>query len=144
MAQASSTSSGPPSRMPAGEKRRAVAFDSSFLVAVMERPTPWAQDILEKVGAFTPVVLTSVRDELSRLAAKGDSKGGFAALALELLAEGKFSLEPDGKGKPDDEIISFALREGAAVATLDSELAQRLRASHVATVITLRGGRVST
>jgi rRNA-processing protein FCF1 len=126
-----------------GRKKKAVAFDSSFLVAVMERPTPWSQDILEKVGAFTPVVLSSVRDELARLAAKGNKKGRFAALALRLLEEGAFSLEPDGRGKPDDEIISYALREGAAVATIDSELAVRLRASRVQTVITLRGGRVS-
>jgi rRNA-processing protein FCF1 len=120
-----------------------VAFDSSFLIAVLERPTPWSEDISERVGAFTPVVLSSVRDELRRLASKGDKKGRFAALALELLEQGTFSLEPDGKGKPDDEIISFALREGAAVATIDSELAERLRASRVQAVISLRGGRVS-
>ena len=145
MAQASSASAHPPSTRPAEakKKRRAVAFDSSFLVAVMERPTPWNEDILEKVGAFTPVVLSSVRDELARLAAEGEKRGRFAALALSLLEEGTFSLEQDGRGKPDDEIISFALRERAAVATIDSELAERLRASHVQTVITLRGGRVS-
>lgn len=144
MALASSARSHPPSTRPAeGKKRRAVAFDSSFLVAVMEHPTPWSQDMLEKVGTFTPVVLSSVRDELARLAAKGDQRGRFAALALALVEEGAFSLEPDGKGRPDDEIISFALREGAAVATLDSELAERLRASRVQTVITLRRGRVS-
>jgi rRNA-processing protein FCF1 len=124
-------------------KRKVVAFDSSFLVAIMERPTPWNADIVEKVGAFTPVVLSSVRDELSRLAAKSDKKGRYAALVLELLEQGKFALEPDGKGKPDDEIVSFALREGAAVATIDSDLAERLRASRVQSVITLRSGRVS-
>jgi rRNA-processing protein FCF1 len=144
LAQASSARSRPTSTRPAKErKRRAVAFDSSFLLAVMERPTPWSEDILEKVGAFTPVVLASVRNELARLAAKGDKRGRFAALALSLIDEGVFFLEPDGKGKPDDEIISFALREGAAVATLDSELAQRLRASRVSPVITLSAGRVS-
>ena len=128
---------------PPVRRRIAVAFDSSFLVAIMQRPTPWNADIVEKVGAFTPVVLSSVRDELSRLAARGDEKSRFASLVLELLDQGKFSLEPDGKGKPDDELISFALREGAAVATIDSDLAQRLRASRVQTVITLRSGRVS-
>ena len=112
-------------------------------MAVMERPTPWSEDITEKVGAFTPVVLNSVREELARLAAKGDKRGRFAALALGLLEQGTLTLEPDGRGKPDDEMISFALREGAAVATLDGELAKSLRASHVQTVITLRGGRVS-
>jgi rRNA-processing protein FCF1 len=138
LAQASSARAGTPS----SRKKRPVAFDSSFLVAVMEHPTPWSGDIAEKVGAYTPVILSSVRDELARLAAKGDKRGGFAALALKMLDDGAFVLEPDGKGRPDGEIISYALREGAAVATIDAELAERLRASRVQTVITLRGGRV--
>ncbi len=147
MAQASSADISRPSRSsarspPAGKKK--VAFDSSFLIAVMERPTPWDADIAEKVGAFTPVVLWSVRDELARLAAAGDKRGRFATLALGLIEKGKFSLEPDGNGEPDDEIMSFALREGAAVATIDSDLVRRLRASRIQTVITLRAGRVST
>ena len=142
MAQASSARPHPPSTGDPAKARKAVAFDSSFLVAVMEHPTSWNEDIVMKVGAFTPVVLSSVRDELARLSAKGDRKGRFAALALGLLEQGTFSLEPDGRGRPDDEIISFALREGAAVATIDSELAERLRASRVHTVIMLRGGRV--
>ncbi len=142
-------SSARPGRQPTAtsgkaRERRAVVFDTSFLMAVMERPTSWSQDISESIGAFTPVILMSVRDELARLAAKGDKRGKLASLALELLHSGAFTLKPDGKGKPDDEIISFALREGAAVATIDSELAKSLRASHVQTVITLRGGRVST
>ena len=146
MAPASSAS---PGRQPAGtsgkaRERRAVVFDTSFLMAVMEHPTSWSQDITENIGGFTPVVLGSVRDELARLAAKGDRKGKIASLILELVANGTFTLEPDGRGKPDDEIVSYALREGAAVATIDSELAKSLRASHVQTVITLHGGRVST
>ena len=145
MAQASSAEQRPQSRAgPApARKRKVVAFDSSFLVAIMDRPTSWNEDITEKIGAFRPVILSSVRDELGRLAAKGDKTGGLAALVIELLEQGKFSLEPDGRGKADDEIISFALREGAAVATIDADLARRLRASRVRTVITLRGGRVA-
>lgn len=145
MAQASSgnprsPSTGEPAK---ARRKRPVAFDSSFILAFMQHPTSWKSDIEEKVGGFTPVVLASVRDELARLAAKGDKKGRFAALALTLLEAGVFTLVPDGRGKPDDEIISFALREGAAVATIDSELAERLKASRVSTIITLKGGRVS-
>ncbi len=126
------------------QRKNVVAFDSSFLIAVMQHPTPWMEDIADKVGAFIPILLTSVRDELESLAARGDKTGRFAALALGLMQAGKFSLIQDGGGKPDDEIISFALREGAAVATIDSDLAERLRASKVGAVVTLRGGRVST
>ncbi len=120
-----------------------MAFVSSFLVAVMETPATWSEDLMEKLGSFKPVVLTSVRDELGRLAAKGDKRGRYAALAIELIEQGRFSVERDGDGRPDDEIMSFALREGAAVATIDSDLAKSLRAAHVRTVITLHGGRVS-
>jgi rRNA-processing protein FCF1 len=120
-----------------------VVFDSSFLIAVMEHPTPWTQDITEKVGSFDPVVVSSVRDELRRLAGRDNKRGKLAGLALEILDRGDLALEPDGGGKPDDEIISFALKEGAAVATIDSDLAERLRASRVARVISLRGRRVS-
>lgn len=122
--------------------RLAVAFDSSFLLAVMDRPTTWREDILEKVGAFTPVLLGSVRDELGRLAHEGGKKGRLSALALAFAEENGFSHVEDGGGRPDDELISFALR-GAGVATLDSELLERLRASKAKTLITLRGGRVS-
>lgn len=125
------------------DARKQVALDSSFIIAVMQRPTPWSEDITEKLGGFTPVILASVRDELLRLAGKGDQRGRFASLGLELLELGRLRVVPDGGGRPDDEIISFALREGAAVATIDSELAERLRASRVQMVITLRSGRVS-
>jgi rRNA-processing protein FCF1 len=144
LARASSARTEPSKGTASSRRRRptTVVLDSSFLIAVMERPTPWSQDITEKVGSFVPVVISSVRDELTRLA--GRKKGGFAKLALELLDRGDLTLERDGGGgKPDDEIISFALERGAAVATIDSDLATRLRASRVP-VITLRGGRVST
>jgi rRNA-processing protein FCF1 len=141
LAQASSTSLLPNDPI---ARKKVVVFDSSFLIAVMQRPTTWKEDITEKVGAFLPVVLDSVFRELTTLAKTGDKKGRFAGLALELISRGDFTLKRDGGGRPDDEITSFALREGAAVATLDSDLAQRLRASRVRTIITLSGGRVST
>ena len=137
MAQASSARLLPP------RKGKTVVFDSSFLIAVMERPTPWREDITEKIGSFVPVVLVSVRDELRRLAGHSAGKGRFAGIALEMLERGDLTLQQDGGGKPDDEIISFALKGGAAVATIDSDLASRLRASRVAAVITLHAGRVS-
>jgi rRNA-processing protein FCF1 len=127
------------------EKKKArprVVFDSSFLIAVMQRPTSWMEDITEKIGAFDPVVLSSVCEELRGLAGAGNKKSGFARLALYVIDRARFSVEPDGEGRPDDELISFALRERAVVATVDSDLAKRLRMARIPTVITLRAGRV--
>lgn len=142
MVQASSTNA-PVNSNPRARKKRIVVFDSSFLIAVMQRPTPWRDDITDRVGAFTPVVLDSVLRELSKLVEKGDRKAKFAGLAVELISKGDFSVKEDAGGRPDDEITSFALREGATVATLDSDLGRRLRASGVL-LIMLRAGRVST
>jgi len=121
---------------------RPVVFDSSFLMAVAEHPTAWFGDIQQSIGAFRPVILASVRAELMRLAATGDKRASIASVALLLVQANRFSSERDGGGSPDDEVISFALRERAGVATIDSDLAKRLRASKVEPVITLRAGRV--
>jgi rRNA-processing protein FCF1 len=146
LGQASSARDPRPSKAHRAERdreRTAVAFDSSFLISVMQTPTPWMQDITDHVGAFSPVVLSSVREELRRLAGLADGKSRFARLALVVIEKEGFSVEADGEGRPDDEMISFALREGAGVATVDSDLAKRLRASRISTIITLRRGRVS-
>ncbi|MDG6962113.1 MAG: hypothetical protein JRN71_06690 [Nitrososphaerota archaeon] len=42
---------------------RKVIFDSSFLMAVVERPTTWFEDIVDNIGKFQPVLLDCVRDE---------------------------------------------------------------------------------
>ena len=117
-----------------------MVFDSSFLIAVLEHPTPWKEDILDRIGAFRPVVLSSVRSELLRLS-KRNGKGRFAALALTLLESGRFVIVDDGGGSPDDEILSYAVSEGAIVATIDSDLQRRLRARKLE-VVGLRKGRV--
>jgi len=43
---------------------RKVVFDSSFLMAVVETPTTWYEDIVEKVGKFEPVILDCAKAEL--------------------------------------------------------------------------------
>ncbi|MDA4114533.1 MAG: hypothetical protein OK474_10850 [Thaumarchaeota archaeon] len=118
-----------------------VFFDSSFLIAVMEDPTPWQDDILEKVGRFEPVVIEPVYDELSRLARGRTRKSRFASLAVRLVDEGKIRLERSGGTHADEELVSCALRDGGKVATIDRDLIRQLKASHVE-VLSLRGGRV--
>jgi rRNA-processing protein FCF1 len=120
---------------------RPLVFDSSFLMAVAEHPTPWQGGLHEALGAYTPVLLSSVRDELAGLVAAGGKRGRLASLAMSLAAG--FVAERDGGGRPDDEIASFALKSKAAVATVDRDLARALRAARVGEVMTLRSGRVA-
>jgi rRNA-processing protein FCF1 len=117
-----------------------VIFDSSFLMAVVESPTTWFEDIVDSIGRFQPVLLSCVREELERLASGQGRRARSARVALELAS--KFSALPCGKASVDDEIASLALTKGALVATVDSGLLRSLRASHVR-VVTLRRGRVS-
>ena len=116
-----------------------VIFDSSFLMAVVERPTTWFEDTVEIVGEFRPILLACVKSELESLASEGGSRARTARVALELSS--KFSSERCGGARVDDEIVSAAKTSGAVVATVDSELLRSLKAAHVG-VITLGGGRV--
>ena len=120
---------------------RKVLFDSSFLIAVMEHPTPWQKDALEKAGMFEGVMIRPVHEELKRLAEKGGRQAGYAKLALGLVESGALRLEPSAGRRADEELVSHALDEGAIVATIDGALMRQLDAVHVP-VLTLRGGRV--
>lgn len=117
-----------------------VIFDSSFLMAVVDNPTTWFEDIVDAVGSFEPVLLDCVRDELTKMADGQGSKARFARVSLDLAS--KFSHLPCGKSKVDDEIVSAALSAKALVATTDAELVRSLKASHIR-VISLRRGRVA-
>ena len=116
-----------------------VIFDSSFLMAVVERPTTWFEDLTEKIGRFDPVALDCVSAELGRLESRDGKKSRVARVALELARD--FKQGKCGDGKVDDEILSAALGRGASVATADRRLAMTLRKVHVR-VVELRSGRV--
>jgi rRNA-processing protein FCF1 len=120
---------------------RKVLLDSSFLMAVMEHPTTWQGDITQAVGKPSFVILQSVKAELERISKEGSKRAKLASLALGLTRDGTIGTQPDRGGRPDDEIVSSALSDKAAVAAIDSELVARLRALGI-TTITLRGGRV--
>jgi rRNA-processing protein FCF1 len=117
-----------------------VIFDSSFLMAVVERPTTWFEDLTEKIGRFEPIALECVLVELGRLASGNGMKSRTARVALQL-AEG-FSHSPCGGARPDEEIVSAALTMNATVATAYRELVQLLRTRKVR-VVGLRSGRVA-
>jgi len=117
-----------------------VIFDSSFLMAVVEHPTTWFEDITDLVGGTRPAVLKCTVEELKRIAQKQLKKSRTAALALELARD--FTLEKSGSGRVDDEIVSYALATRCAVATVDRELIRTLRARRVR-VLGLKGGRAA-
>jgi rRNA-processing protein FCF1 len=119
---------------------QSVIFDSSFLMAVVDTPTTWYEDIVDGIGRFEPVLPGCVREELEGLASGQGKKSRTARVALELAS--KFSGAPCGKASVDSEIQSLALISGGYVATTDSELLASLRAAH-ARAITLRSGRVA-
>lgn len=116
-----------------------VIFDSSFLMAVVERPTTWFEDMVEGIGNFQPVLLACVRGELERIASGQGKKSRSARVALEMAAG--FAKGGCGSASVDDEIVSHAITAGAIVATTDSGLLRSLKAARVKAV-TLRGGRV--
>jgi rRNA-processing protein FCF1 len=117
-----------------------VIFDSSFLMAIVETPTTWFEDIVDAIGGFQPVLLDCVREELEGLAVVPGRKSRLARVSLDLAAD--FKPSRCGKSRVDDEILSVALRSGAMVATTDETLARSARALHLK-VISLRRGRVS-
>ncbi|TLY05531.1 MAG: hypothetical protein E6K95_01610 [Thaumarchaeota archaeon] len=119
---------------------RKVVFDSSFLMAVVENPTTWYEDMVEKAGKFVPVILDCAKAELDRLAQGESKRARYAALALELTKE--FNLEKCGGLAVDDEIASYGKGARAIVATVDAALLTRLRRMRV-DAITLRSGRVA-
>jgi len=116
-----------------------VIFDSSFLMAVADRPTSWFNDINSAIGKFEPVALDCVTRELKRLGSKEGKKAMTARVALEMASS--FKIAKCGQGSTDAEIMSLALAGGASVATADGDLASQLMKAHVK-VFGLRDGRV--
>ena len=116
-----------------------VVFDSSFLMALAERPTPWQQDLTDLLGKVEPVLLDCVRTELDSIEARGGKRAREAGLAKSMAAG--FSTGRCGGAAVDDEVVSYARTHGAAVATVDGEMVKTLRAAGVA-VVTLHGGRL--
>jgi rRNA-processing protein FCF1 len=116
-----------------------VIFDSSFLMAVVEAPTTWFEDIVDDIGKFEPILPECVRRELENMASGQAKRSRTARVCLDM-ASG-FKSVPCGQADVDDEIVSSALSIGALVATTDSKLAGSARAAHLK-VISLRSRRV--
>ena len=117
-----------------------VIFDSSFLMAVVERPTTWFEDIVDLAGKFEPVLLDCVRAELEKLAEGQEKKSRVARVSLELAS--KFKGGACGNGSAVDVFVSAALSSTAVVATVDGDLIRSLKAVRVR-VVSQSSGRVA-
>lgn len=117
-----------------------VVFDSSFLMAVVEHPTTWFEDITEALGKFQPVLPDCISEELQRLAALQGRKARSAKLALEMA--GSFAKSRCSEHSPDQELLKLSQDPGVLVATLDAEILRELRRSP-RKAVTLRKGRMA-
>ncbi|MCL4436694.1 MAG: hypothetical protein M1503_09485 [Thaumarchaeota archaeon] len=116
-------------------------LDSSFLIFLVETPSGGFAEVEDKLGKVGPVVLTSVVEELRRIADRAAAKRAKAAARALDYASGLRIVHYSGSGGVDDQILQYAKSSGAAVATLDAELRRRLRAAGVV-VVTLSGNRL--
>ena len=109
-------------------------------MAVVERPTPWYEDMVEKIGNFQPVLLECVGDELQKLASGQGKRSRTARVALDLAST--FRRRPCGSVRVDDEIVSAAAGGKHLIATTDRELSRSASAARIR-VVTLSKGRVA-
>ena len=108
-------------------------------MAVVERPTPWYEDIVERIGNFQPVLLDCVGDELQRLASGQGRRSRTARVTLDLAST--FKRRSCGSARVDDEIVSAAAGGNHLIATTDRELSRSASAARIR-VVTLSRGRV--
>jgi rRNA-processing protein FCF1 len=92
---------------------RRVLFDSSFVIAILQRPTPWYDDLLEQIGGFEPVVIGPVYEELERLSKGERELSRCAGLAMELIERGVLRMD-------ERETTERGMRRGAGADARDS------------------------
>ena len=122
---------------------RKVLFDSSFLIAVMEHPTPWQGDITGEGGRIR-------RGRPAARLRRAQAARGKEGEAVEVRRSSQSvwsTRERFGWSRPegtraDEELVSHALREGAVVATIDGELIATARGPAHVEVLSLGSGRV--
>lgn len=102
-----------------------VIFDTSFIIYLCEKPSAAFKELEDLVGKVEPILPSSVFEELKRLVKRKRS----AKLALEAFKGIEVVKE---EGPADKAIINLARRLKVPVATLDKELASKLREEGIA------------
>ena len=117
-----------------------VIFDSSFLMAVVERPTTWFEDMTLQLGKVDPMVPECVLDELVKISRREGRRSRVARVAADLAAS--FKRAECSRAGVDDCVIDCAVKNKAVVATVDANMIVSLKRSRQK-VVTLHGGRVA-
>lgn len=116
-------------------------MDTNFLLELVSKPIKRLNELELAVGKVEFVVLEPTIRELKRLASKPGVKAKRAGAALKYVKDLKVVDLNDKRWSADSAILYYALKFGAAVATIDQELRGRLKEEGVV-VVTLRGGEV--
>src|SRR5512137_2481783 len=115
-----------------------VLIDANALMAQLQFKLDIFAELTQCIGAYEPVLLDCVRDELRGLAA-GHGKDGSSARSALVLAEKCTVVETGSlKGSVDEKILYFASTHGCMVFTNDRDLRLALL-SHGIPVISLAG-----
>ena len=117
-----------------------VVFDSSFLMAVVERPTTWFEDMTQALGKVVPVVPECVLDELAKISTREGRRSKVARVAGDLAAG--FTKARCSGGSVDDCVIDRARESKGVVATVDRQMVTSLKRARQR-VVTLHRGRVA-
>jgi rRNA-processing protein FCF1 len=115
-----------------------VLIDANALMAQLQFRLDIFEELTQCIGAYEPVLLDCVRDELRGLAA-GRGKDGSSARSALILAEKCTVVETGSlEGSVDEKILYFASTHGCMVFTNDRDLRLALL-SHGIPVISLAG-----
>jgi rRNA-processing protein FCF1 len=115
-----------------------VLIDANALMAQLQFRLDIFAELTQCIGAYEPVLLDCVRDELRGLAA-GRGKDGSSARSALILAEKCTVIETGSfEGSVDEKILYFASTHGCMVFTNDRDLRLALL-SHGIPVISLAG-----
>ncbi|MGQ9718892.1 MAG: PIN domain-containing protein [Nitrososphaerales archaeon] len=118
-----------------------VLLDASLLIIMASKPLNLIKELEETLGKTELLVLEDTINELEAINKMVlTKKSKQAKLALDFV-KGIGHVSYSREGSTDDKILSYAIENELAVATMDKELRRRSRAMGL-TVITLRGDRL--
>ncbi|MEM1944830.1 MAG: hypothetical protein QW756_08210 [Nitrososphaerota archaeon] len=117
-----------------------VLVDTSLLMLCAEKGRDYLSILEGKLGEkLEPLVPTTVRDELAKLSTKPSKKGRVALVALRM-AETMSLIDAGELGGVDASLGAISKSLGLPVATVDRELARRLRTVGVEVIMVGRAG----